>query len=156
MKKEGLFAYFFRTKGRLGRKPFFLRAFVLPAVYAVLVFALLVWLSRMGMLVIFEGWEATPFLVLMLPAVLANVCLGIRRLHDINLPGAFWLIMWIYLLSGLLLYSCTDLPLGVELSMGFLCVFVVVAFMLYALFAKGSEGTNQYGEAPADGAASSV
>lgn len=105
-------AMFFTSKGRLNRKRYIMRSLMLLPV------------SMIGMLLIYT--MVTPLIVigflLILSLCIPNVLLAIRRCHDLNRSGYFYLL--------------TAVPIAN----------IIVPLML--LFQKGSTGPNQYGPDP--------
>ena len=112
---------FFSTKGRINRKTYLLRGIAIQAVMGVIINVLAV--SALGMF--FSGEAALGLALFLLIAVIgiavicSGICLGIRRWHDLNKSG------W---------YSL-------------LCILIIPA--IYIIFAKGTDGPNEYGPKPA-------
>lgn len=111
--QEGIKSKFFTAKGRLNRKVYFLRGLFIGVVG--LMFSLLA-----SALDTMAGFFIC--IIVMVPALISQVMLGIRRWHDLNKSG------WFILLTGI--------P-------------IIGAFVgLYVLFAVGTKGDNTYGADP--------
>ena len=113
---------FFSTEGRLNRWRYFTRSIWLLVPSVILIFMFLgsssngqthsnASTSLIAVLIVYE-----------LIGIVPGVMLGIRRLHDLNLSGWFWLI--------------------------FLVPYVNIVFGLYMIFAPGTVGSNKYGPDP--------
>jgi len=105
---------FFSFKGRLRRKTFAIRNLPLVIVYVVAT-------------AIVKNSEDTvvlliTLLVIIIPGAIASISLTLRRLHDINLSG------WFYLIN--------------------LIPIVNILFAFYEIFKEGTVGPNQFGEDP--------
>ncbi len=113
---------FFSIEGRLNRWRYFTRGIWLIVPSMILAFMFL-GSSSNGQMQSNESIGLMVVLILYeLIAIVPSVMLGIRRLHDLNLSGWFWLI--------------------------FLVPYVNIIFGLYILFAPGTVGPNKYGADP--------
>ena len=104
---------FFTFEGRLNRQPY-----VQAVLFIWVISAVLGWMvdsSTSGLLAILVG-------IISLAMMVAAISFGIRRLHDLDKSGWWFLIALIPLI-------------------GFF-------FQLYLLFAKGTDGYNRFGEDP--------
>ena len=119
---EGIKEMFFRYDNRLNRKRYIMRALALVAVVTVVAAVLGIVLAVVGASE--SSIENVGTAVGLLGAV-SGIMLVIRRLHDLNRP-TWWIV-------------------------GHFIPIVNVAFSLYLLFAKGTEGPNQYGPDPLEG-----
>ena len=119
---EGIKEMFFRYDNRLNRKRYIMRALALVAVVTVVAAVLGIVLAVVGASE--SSIENVGTAVGLLGAV-SGIMLVIRRLHDLNRP-TWWIV-------------------------GHFIPIVNVAFSLYFLFAKGTEGPNQYGPDPLEG-----
>jgi len=104
---------FFSVNGRLRRKDYLIRSFLL-AIPAALINLLLQ--SSMDSGTIVFG------LIISIVITVLMMIQAVKRLHDINMSGWYWLI--------------------------FLIPIVNVVFGLYVLFKDGTPGYNEYGEDP--------
>ena len=108
----------FTTTGRASRAQYFwhtlLDSFVLVAVLIALVWSL-------------DGWvpKGAIMFVVLVPAVayfVAEVCISVRRLHDLGRPGGDYLLMMVPLYN--------------------------IYLKLVLVFQRGDEGPNEYGPDP--------
>lgn len=100
-------------------------------------------------------WFTSPIIVGMLWALLMIPLssVGIRRLHDLNLPGGIWTV-WLTItvilpMFGLSNYMNNEGHLSdymLYLHYGWL--FVTGTLLLFLCFASGQEGPNKYGPVP--------
>lgn len=103
---------YFSTTGRLNRKPYILRS-ILLSILAIICSALLD--------------TATSILIIIgcigvIACVISGIMVTVRRLHDLNMSGWWYLLLWI--------------------------PFVNFIFSLVLLFKKGTDGPNSYGPDP--------
>ena len=119
---EGVKEMFFRYDNRLNRKRYIMRALALVAAVTIVATVLGIVLAMVG--VSASSIENMGTAVGLLGAV-AGLMLAIRRLHDLDRP-TWWIV-------------------------GHFIPIVNVALSLYLLFAKGTEGPNQYGPDPLEG-----
>jgi uncharacterized membrane protein YhaH (DUF805 family) len=82
------------------------------------------------------------------------VALFIRRLHDINLSGAWWLLSFIPIgaqkaIGAMMLSTAVPLPLALHLSTAALWLSIAVVIFGFAVFLwPGTKGNNRYGPSP--------
>jgi uncharacterized membrane protein YhaH (DUF805 family) len=109
---------FFRFSGRVSRAAYFLAGLFLAIIQAFLLyrFTLVPQDSPSG-----QAW-ASLFWVVVLVSIWSNVALGVKRLHDIDRPGAFAVALFIPVIS-------------------------IVAFLALCLV-PGNPGPNRYGRLP--------
>mgnify|MGYP000282533126 FL=1 len=132
----------FNFKGRANRAKYISTMFYLLALYFVLGFLALVIVSfssyeKGAVTVVLEAIMTTMFFICIASLVAASLCNSIRRCHDLNLPGWVAFIFFFSSFAPGLLFP-TSSPL----------TFIVCIPLLYLLFAKGTEGPNEYGEDP--------
>ena len=111
---------YFSFEGRLNRKPYIIRSFIIfAAMFILFVLSYILFGNE-------YGYSSTPEdicdTLVVLAAIVANLSISVRRLHDLNKTG------WLFLL--------TFVPV------------LNVALEIYMLFVKGTEGPNQYGPDP--------
>lgn len=119
---EGFVQMFLRYDNRLNRKRYIMRALALVVAVSVVATVLGVVLAVAGASA--SAIENMGTAVGLLGAV-SGIMLVIRRLHDLDRP-TWWIV-------------------------GNFIPIVNIAFSLYLLFAKGTEGPNQYGPDPLEG-----
>ena len=114
-KEETLQEKYFNFQGRLNRKRYILRSIVLSIVSGILaaVFAALLGDSGLSLVVC---------ALISIAGFIAGLSLCVRRLHDLNRSGLFWLLVFIPIVDFF--------------------------FAIYVIFFKGTEGDNQYGPDP--------
>ena len=108
-------------------------------------------------------WFTSPMIVGMLWALLMIPLssVGIRRLHDLNLPGGIWTV-WLTItvilpMFGLSNYMNNEGHLSdYMLYLHYAWLFVTGTLLLFLCFASGQEGPNKYGPAPCVKAAAST
>ena len=99
-------------------------------------------------------WFTSPMIVGMLWALLMIPLssVGIRRLHDLNLPGGIWTV-WLTItvilpMFGLSNYMNNEGHLSdYMLYLHYAWLFVTGTLLLFLCFASGQEGPNKYGPA---------
>lgn len=118
--KEAVFKeLFFTSKGRLNRKSYIYRSIFLSLVLCVVQGVLTFAANTIGALELLFAVVAFGFSLF---GFVANIMMGVRRLHDLDLSG-WWMLL--------------------------LCVPLInLFFAIYIYFFKGTEGPNQYGEDP--------
>ncbi|MDD4556621.1 MAG: DUF805 domain-containing protein [Alphaproteobacteria bacterium] len=88
-----------------------------------------------------------------------NLAVTIRRLHDVNKSGWWFLFPWAILLlliplftvKAILEYSAPQLSLEIFSHLTILCVilfFVANIYLIYLFCVRGDRGKNRYGEPP--------
>ncbi|WP_293390861.1 DUF805 domain-containing protein [Phascolarctobacterium sp.] len=118
--KEAVFKeLFFTSEGRLNRKSYIYRSFFLSIVLFVVQGILTFAAENFGALDLLFSIIA---FVLGIFQLVANIMMGVRRLHDLDKCG-WWMLLLIVPLVNLF-------------------------FCLYLLFFKGTEGPNEYGDDP--------
>ena len=119
---EGLVQMFLRYDNRLNRKRYIMRALALVFAVTVLATVLGIVLAVVGMDEAAIGMMGT---LIGLAGAIPGLMLAVRRLHDLDRP-TWWII-------------------------GNFIPIVNVAFSLYLLLAKGTDGPNQFGPDPLEG-----
>ncbi|MBY3212284.1 DUF805 domain-containing protein [Rhizobium laguerreae] len=131
----------FSLQGRLGRLHYFLFSVAVIAIAAVAVFVL----TRLLMLVetrqafsMVQGLIALTYVL----AIIASICLMVRRLHDFDQSG-WWTpsVFVIHLVHGY--YDAADSLIGTILTGIFL-----LAVHLAIILTPGSKNPNRFGEVP--------
>ncbi len=114
-REETMQEKYFNFQGRLNRKRYILRSLVLSIVTGILaaVFAALLGDSILSLVVC---------AAISIAGFVAGLSLCVRRLHDLNRSGLFWLLFFIPIVDFF--------------------------FAIYVIFFKGTEGDNQYGPDP--------
>lgn len=123
--------------GRLNRKRYFLRGLVLGFSGFFIAFVVAFVAVIMGM---HEDTAAKIGYVACLPLVVLSLFNSIKRLHDLDKPE--WPVI-IALLPAVFLFVDAKYPV-----MEGVINLVNVAFSIYLLFFKGTNGPNQYGDDP--------
>jgi len=121
----------FTTQGRLGRKRFilsFIAMLISVFVWVLLMFGLFSISTNTFMLVI-------VFSVLA-PVVLFSISIHVRRLHDLNKSGWWYLLIWIIASAGNRMEQFNPLDL------------ISIIILLYLCAKKGTDGENKYGADP--------
>lgn len=114
-KDETWMEKFFNADGRLNRKPFIIRWLILSVI--ALCLDLLAPMAGMDFTVR-SFISAVEFIFISVPSIM----LMIRRLHDLNRSGWWWLLL--------------------------IVPFINLALIIYILFFKGTVGPNRFGEDP--------
>lgn len=111
---------YFSFEGRLNRKPYIIRSFIIFAAMFILFLLSYILFGNE------YGYSSTPEdicdTLVVLAAIVANLSISVRRLHDLDKTGWLFLINFVPLLN--------------------------VALEVYLIFVKGTEGPNQYGPDP--------
>ncbi len=153
---------YFSFKGRLNRKPFWLRNLALYGIvlviYLIFILGFLGFSSAQGAAGLPGGTFAVMgiFGLLILPLVLAfyvaTFSLAARRLHDRNKSG-WWLLGYFVLFA---LVGGAGEYFGVQSTLGMISQLVgLLIFLWYFIelgFLKGTVGANKYGPDPLTGA----
>lgn len=139
---KDLKAKYFRFHGRLARQPFFFRTLIL--MIAQFMFTAILYMKTIEAIFIgrmeFAIAFGVLFVVLSIPTIWAQLSLGMRRCHDINKPGALFLIPFAcYVLS----YVCTAWGIDDTITMAVQSVMAVTYLGL--VMVKGTSGDNAYG-----------
>lgn len=135
-------AKYFRTEGRLARRPFILRTLVLMAaqvLYSLILYSRFVeslLIGRQDLAILFF----IIFIILSIPVVVAEFSLGVRRCHDLNIQGAAFIIPLFFYLSLYIL----PLVKNVLLWNVFLAAAAVMYLCLFTMNKKDKD--NIYGE----------
>ena len=119
---EGIVQMFFRYDNRLNRKRYLMRALALVFAVTVLATVLGIVLAVIG---VDESVIGTMGTLIGLAGAVPGLMLAIRRLHDLDRP-TWWIV-------------------------GNFIPIVNVAFSLYLLLAKGTDGPNRFGPDPLEG-----
>lgn len=143
---------FFSFRGRLNRKPYWLRSLALIAIFLVGVTALF---SLFGIgvaamqdpLAVLGDLGIALVLVLVLYVVLlvAAISLTVRRLHDRDKSG--WWVLVFFLLPSVLQTAAAqtpDLALALQLAAAAISIWALVELG----FLRGTPGPNRYGPDP--------
>lgn len=140
---------FFGVRGRLNRKPHFLRKVVLFVINLIVSFVLMailgLWGQRTGLNEItvqnLTGGMRIALVVAAIIFIITTVSwitLSIRRLHDLNHSGWWVLLNFVTVVNG---FTDANWLRGIALL-------IWLAFNLYILFVKGTAGTNDFGDDP--------
>lgn len=114
-KEETIREKYFNFQSRLNRKRYILRSIILSIVSGLLA----------GILAVLLGGSELSFVVcaaISIAGFVAELSLIVRRLHDLNHSGLFWLLSFIPLVNFFL--------------------------AIYLIFFKGTDGENRYGPDP--------
>ena len=143
----------FTTQGRLNRKPYNIFSFVLmmiPVVIITLMFLLQAYLK--AHLDFVNGTFANALVVSALIAVfivilcfIGQVTLTIRRLHDLNLSGWFYLLFIIPDTLTAALYNESNFIMKI---ISIVLTLIPVIFFLLLMFKRGTVSENKYGADP--------
>lgn len=126
-KKGGIFS----TKGRMGRKKFMLS--FIAMVICLLIIMFLVYVaahSGSGMLV------AIAIIALALPLVFFSISIHVRRLHDLNKSGWWFILIWMINSAGTRMDDFNPFDL------------ISILIFIYMCAKRGTVGENQYGNDP--------
>lgn len=133
---------YFSFKGRIARRPFAMRLLLL--IVAQFMFTFILYSKIVESIIIqrldFAWGFGILLLVLTIPTVWSQLSLGWRRFHDMNKPGALFIIPYLcYLTSYLAPILALD-TLGTAIQS-------ITAVCLLGLFTvRGTEGDNAYGQ----------
>ena len=150
---------YFSFKGRINRKPFWLRTLVLYV--AIIVLMGLVYFAAGGPSLltgesdIFGGVAIIGgifFLVAIIAFYVSIFSLSVRRLHDRNKSG--WWVLFVFIISAALgavgeMLKGSD---GVQIAVGLASLIISIWFLIEVGFRKGTIGANNYGPDPLSGA----
>ena len=140
----------FTTKGRLNRLRYFKYHFSLFLMFAILEFVIFFSLGFFHpvneILTVILGLIAISIGIF---NIVAQIMLAIRRLHDLNYSGWYYLLWLIFIMIASTTYKVADKTDNIyflicSLIFDLLCL----AFSLCMLFKKGTVGTNKYGADP--------
>lgn len=136
-------AKYFVMTGRLSRRPFIMRTLIL--MFAQFMFSIILY-SRITEAILVQKPEFAVifgiiFILLTIPAVWSQISLGVRRCHDMNRQGAFFMIPFICYLAS---YIAPILGWSTvaDIVQGLAAVFYLALF-----FIKGNGTDNVYGPA---------
>ncbi|MDE2422518.1 MAG: DUF805 domain-containing protein [Gammaproteobacteria bacterium] len=133
-------------KGRFGRLSYFAWNLVfLLTIIAVVAVGALVW-SMLGFSLNHGvGWFILAGFLLFIPMIYIMIVFQIRRLHDVNRTG-WWSVLPIA--DNIVMQVFTHLFQNISFNMVIIGIaFVInIIFTLYLMFAKGTDGANNYGE----------
>ena len=143
----------FTIQGRLNRMPYNIFSFVLmlvPIVIITLMFLLQAYLKAHLNLV--SGAFANALIVSALIAVfmvilcfIGEVTLTIRRLHDLNLSGWFYLL---FIIPDTLTAALYNEANSLMKMISIVLTLIPVIFFLLLMFKRGTAGENKYGKDP--------
>lgn len=136
----------FSLQGRLGRLRYFLFNVAVVAIAAVAVFALTRLLPLVGTRQAISTLQGLVALTYVL-AIIASLCLMVRRLHDFDQSGWWTLsVFLLYLVQGY--FEAVD-----DLIAAILTGILVLAVHLAIILTPGSKDPNRFGEVPGSAAA---
>ena len=143
----------FTIQGRLNRMPYNIFSFVLmliPVVIITLMFLLQAYLKTNLKLV--SGTFANVLIAAALIAVfivilcfIGQVTLTIRRLHDLNLSGWFYLL---FIIPDTLTAALYNEASSLMKMISIVLTLIPVIFFLLLMFKRGTDGENKYGADP--------
>ncbi|UIJ82736.1 DUF805 domain-containing protein [Rhizobium leguminosarum] len=136
----------FSLQGRLGRLRYFLFNVAVVAIAAVAVFALTRLLPLVGTRQAISTIQELVALTYVL-AIIASLCLMVRRLHDFDQSG--WWTPSVFVLHLVYSYYEAVASLIGTILMGMLLLAVHLAIIL----TPGSKNSNRFGEVPGSAAA---
>lgn len=136
VKEETWVEKIFSLKGRLNRKRYVLRALCLMCVAFIVILLLAFTMPSYFNSLSGYGSEAQR-IVINLILVCIGIPLALRRLHDLNRSG-WWL-------AGYFINAAIPLSMPI---VGMITGTYCFILSLYALFFKGTDGPNRYGEDP--------
>ena len=125
-REESFRKKFFSCKGRLNRKPYFIRVVPL-AILGSIFFEILMELDEIPYSELNTGMEILTYVIIFLlfPILISCYMNAIRRLHDLDKSGWFVLIMFAPTIN--------------------------IIFGWYLMLKKGTSGANRYGDDPLEG-----
>jgi|GEM_PF-1672914 Predicted membrane protein len=124
---------YFSFSGRLGRAAHLKRAAVLSLIVALVCLCSMLFFAGAG-----AGAGFIIFMLLfVLPLVVSQLSMTVRRLHDLGHSG-----LWIL---GLFFYSIVCLAISWPKDISFIFSLPATFFSLYTMFWPGTNGENQYG-----------
>lgn len=140
-----MIADFFTYKGRLNRKPYWIKTLIVLVVLFVGV--------GIGSTMVFSGMMIPGLIVgaiIAIPAIIASIMIALRRLHDRN-KSWWWLLLYYVVPNGLQGLGETMGATG----LGSIPMIISFGISIWALvdlgFLKGTDGPNDYGPDPLTG-----
>ncbi len=143
------FKYYFTFKGRLNRKTYFLvmlKIHLMTFLYIISCALGAITLGQENKIIIILILIMFGFFMIMM-SVQAICCL-IKRLHDLNLSGYWWLLLIFLNLIPAFLHKIEGLSLlqsFVVETIAFFMGLVILVVCLFIFVIKGTEGKNKYG-----------
>ena len=131
VRQYGLFEFagWFAVKGRMARKEYWQRELTMFAATIVI-----------GLAWGFAGWNVAALYLTLIPAYISNICIHVRRLHDLGVSGWWFLLV---MLAGGFTAGLFGSDAAVWLyNIGMLAVFGSV---------PGTHGRNRFGPDPLSG-----
>ena len=136
----------FTTQGRLNRLPYNMYSFALLAISFVTIFLMSM---LQGVASTIEPISALVFALLAfivgMAAFIGQVTLTIRRLHDLNLSGWYYLFYIILSISPAFFYDEENLAM---LLIALVFSLASLILPLFVIFKRGTVGENKYGKDP--------
>ena len=146
------FKYYFSLKGRLNRKAYFfivLKADLLTFLYILSCALTAIILGQENKIIIISILVMFVFLIVMI-SVQVIFC-TIKRLHDLNLSGYWWLLLLLLSLAFSFVRSIVELSFIQSFVVEVIAFFVGLlgfVFSICLFVMKGTEGKNKYGYDP--------
>jgi uncharacterized membrane protein YhaH (DUF805 family) len=140
---------FLSFDGRIGRLPFWIGTILIGVLELVLQWAL----GVRVMAEVFDRREHVIVLVVSLIFLYPTVAIGVKRLHDRNLPGIY-ILLFVIAYVGLLFaqfFGYLDDPARAGILAWIAIAFILVvgvSFLIELGFRRGTSGPNQYGPDP--------
>ena len=150
-KEESLREKFFTTTGRINRLTFFRRnvGLIFAEIALILFIQFLMILGTMSTEL--PSWADGFFFGFVILTFIPEYCLNTKRLHDLGKDSTLakvfagiGILSVAYSAANGLFITSEDIPLT---PIEIISSVVIFAFMVYLLFAKGNEGSNEYGDA---------
>ena len=147
-KRETLREKFLTTTGRINRATFFRRTVGLIVAEVLLMFFLMILIMLGTMSTDLPYWANGFFFGFTILTFIPEYCLNTKRLHDLGKDST---LAKVFLGIGILsaAYSAANGLWTASESLPFtpidiICTVAMFGFMVYLLFAKGTEGSNEY------------
>ena len=136
----------FTTQGRLNRLPYNMYSFALLAISFVTIFLMSM---LQGVASTIEPISALAFgllaFIVGMAAFIGQVTLTIRRLHDLNLSGWYYLLYIVFSILPAVFYNEESLTM-IFIALVFSLVSLILP--LFVIFKRGTAGENKYGKDP--------
>ena len=136
----------FTTQGRLNRLPYNMYSFALLAISFVTIFLMSM---LQGVASTIEPISALVFALLAfvvgIMAFIGQVTLTIRRLHDLNLSGWYYLLYIILSTLPAVIYNEESLTM---MLIALAITLISLILPLFVIFKRGTVGENKYGSDP--------
>ena len=126
------FKNFFKTKGRDGRKKFF-------------IFTIIYYILNMIVDIIIDKSNFFLEYLLIMILFISYLNFTIRRLHDLNING--WIFIIVNILLFLIYFNIYETSFFQQYN-SILFLIVTISLIIPLVIFKGTEGTNKYGPPP--------